>query len=81
MDAAELRRWCLAQTGAVEDFAFGPEHSVFKVAGKIFAISALDRMPLEVSVKSELELALQRRASYAVTVSGRGGRRSPDSGT
>ena len=65
MDAAALRRWCLAQAGAVEDFPFGPEHSVFKVAGKIFAISALDRTPLEVSVKSEPELALQLRAGYA----------------
>jgi predicted DNA-binding protein (MmcQ/YjbR family) len=65
MDAAELRRWCLAQTGAVEDFPFGPEHSVFKVGGKIFAISALDRTPLEVSVKSEPELALELRAGYA----------------
>ena len=29
-----------------EDFPFGPEHSVFKVAGKMFALSALDRTPL-----------------------------------
>ena len=65
MDAAELRGWCLAQTGAVEDFPFGPEHSVFKVGGKMFAISALDRTPLEVSVKCEPELALQLRGTYA----------------
>lgn len=64
MDAIELRRWCLEQAGAVEEFPFGPEHSVFKVAGKIFALSALDRMPLEVSVKCEPELALQLRAGY-----------------
>ena len=64
VDAAELRRWCLAQTGAVEDFPFGPEHSVFKVGGKVFAISALDRMPLEVSVKCEPELAVELRNSY-----------------
>ena len=64
MDAVELRRWCLEQTGAVEEFPFGPEHSVFKVAGKIFALSGLDRTPLEVSVKCEPELALQLRASY-----------------
>jgi len=64
MDAAELRRWCLAQAGAVEDFPFGPEHSVFKVGGKMFALSALDRMPLEVSVKCEPELAAELRASY-----------------
>ena len=65
MDAGELRRWCLAQPGAAEDFPFGPEHSVFKVAGKMFAISALDRAPLEVSVKCEPELALQLGVTYA----------------
>ena len=64
MDAPELRRWCLQQAGAFEDFPFGPEHSVFKVAGKMFALSALDRVPLEVSVKCEPELAAQLRLTY-----------------
>jgi predicted DNA-binding protein (MmcQ/YjbR family) len=64
MDARQLRDWCLAQGRAVETFPFGPEHSVFKVAGKMFALSALERTPLEVSVKCEPELALQLRASY-----------------
>ena len=64
MDAAALRRWCLAQSGAVEEFPFGPEHSVFKVGGKMFAISALERVPLEVSVKCDPELAVHLRDSY-----------------
>jgi predicted DNA-binding protein (MmcQ/YjbR family) len=64
MDANELRRWCLQHAGAIEDFPFGPEHSVFKVAGKMFALSALDRAPLEVSVKCEPELAAQLRHTY-----------------
>jgi predicted DNA-binding protein (MmcQ/YjbR family) len=64
MDAAELREWCLRQSGAVEEFPFGPEHSVFKVAGKMFALSALERTPLEVSVKCEPELAVALRGSY-----------------
>jgi predicted DNA-binding protein (MmcQ/YjbR family) len=64
MDATELRCWCLEQPGAIEDFPFGPEHSVFKVAGKMFALSPLDRMPLEVSVKCEPDLALQLRAGH-----------------
>jgi predicted DNA-binding protein (MmcQ/YjbR family) len=64
MDGAELRRWCLAQAGAVEDFPFGPETSVFKVGGKVFALSALERTPLEVSVKCEPELAVDLRESY-----------------
>jgi predicted DNA-binding protein (MmcQ/YjbR family) len=66
VDAAALRNWCLAHGGAVEDFPFGPEHSVFKVSGKMFALSALDRTPLEVSVKCEPELAVQLRDTYAV---------------
>ena len=65
MDAAELRRWCLAQIEAVEDFPFGRGTSVFKVAGKMFALSALHRTPLEVSVKCEPELAVQLRGTYA----------------
>jgi predicted DNA-binding protein (MmcQ/YjbR family) len=64
MDATDLRAWCLAQPGAVEEFPFGPETSVFKVGRKIFAISALDRNPLDVSVKCEPELAVALRHSY-----------------
>ncbi len=64
MDADELRRCCLAHPGAIEDFPFGPETSVFKVAGKLFALSALDREPLAVSAKCEPELAAQLRHTY-----------------
>ena len=64
MDATELRSWCVEQAGAIEDFPFGPETSVFKVAGKLFALSALDRDPLAVSVKCEPDLAVALRDSY-----------------
>ncbi len=64
MDATELRRCCLAHPGAVEEFPFGPETSVFKVRGKMFALSALARAPLSVSVKCEPELAEQLRNTY-----------------
>ena len=64
MNARTLRQWCLAQTGAVEEFPFGPNTSVFKVAGKMFALSALEGRPLEVSVKCEPEIAVQLRGTY-----------------
>jgi predicted DNA-binding protein (MmcQ/YjbR family) len=67
---AALRRRCLALSGAVEEFPFGPETSVFKVAGKIFAISALQGRPLTVSVKCDPGLADQLRASYAAITPG-----------
>jgi predicted DNA-binding protein (MmcQ/YjbR family) len=62
--ARGLRKLCLGFPGAFEDFPFGPEHSVFKVEGKLFAISALDGSPLKVSLKCEPELAEQLRASF-----------------
>ena len=37
---------------------------MFKVEGKLFAISALERSPLSVSLKCEPELAEQMRASF-----------------
>jgi predicted DNA-binding protein (MmcQ/YjbR family) len=65
MDAAALRACCLAHGGAIEDFPFGLRPSVFKVAGKMFALSALDRRPLEISVKCEPEVAVDLRRGYA----------------
>jgi predicted DNA-binding protein (MmcQ/YjbR family) len=64
MKPGDLRRHCLAQPGAVEEFPFDAHHSVFKVGGKMFALTALGRRPLKVSVKCEPELATQFRASY-----------------
>ena len=65
MDAAELRQRCLSLPGSDESFPFGPETSVFKVAGRIFAISALAREPLDVSVKCDPLMAEQLRDAYA----------------
>lgn len=64
MTSAELRECCLARPGAYEDHPFGPVHTVFKVAGKLFAISDLDASPISVSLKCEPELAVQLRASH-----------------
>jgi predicted DNA-binding protein (MmcQ/YjbR family) len=64
MTDASLRKWCLSRSGATEEFPFDATTSVFKVAGKVFAISNLRSRPLEVSVKCEPELAEQLRASY-----------------
>ena len=36
---AQLRRLCLKLSGAEETFPFGPETSVFKVGGKMFALA------------------------------------------
>jgi len=61
---AQLRRVCLELSGAEETFPFGPETSVFKVRGKMFALAALKREPLKVSVKCEPELGIELRGTY-----------------
>lgn len=60
----DLKSACLSFAGAREEFPFGEEVSVFKVAGKIFAITELASDPLEVSLKCEPDLAVQLRAAY-----------------
>jgi len=67
---AELRRCCLGLAGAEEGFPFGRVTCVFKVAGRIFALSALDQEPLAVSLKCEPALAEDLLASHAAIVPG-----------
>src|SRR3954467_6346621 len=68
MDAGALRDLCLGFPGAYAELPFGPITTTFKVAGRIFALSALDRRPLHVSVKCEPELAEQLRVTYPAIV-------------
>lgn len=64
MDATQLREHCLTFPGSTETFPFGGETSVFKVAGKMFALSRLAREPLEISLKCEPPLAEQLREAH-----------------
>jgi predicted DNA-binding protein (MmcQ/YjbR family) len=66
----ELRDWCLSMPGAVEEFPFAPGVSVFKIAGKVFALSRLGEAPLKVSLKCEPLLGESLRASYEAIVPG-----------
>ncbi len=66
----QLRDHCLTFAGSAETFPFGPETSVFKVAGKIFALSRLGQSPLQVSVKCEPLLAEQLRHAHAAVLPG-----------
>ncbi|MBT2488960.1 MmcQ/YjbR family DNA-binding protein [Streptomyces sp. ISL-96] len=64
MTPQELRAFCLEFNAATEEFPFGPEMSVFKVLGKLFALSALDAGPLKVNLKCEPEIAVQLRDDH-----------------
>jgi len=70
MNPSALRDHCLSFAGAEETFPFGPETSVFKVAGKMFALSQLDAESLRVSLKCEPELAEALRTAHAAVLPG-----------
>ncbi len=53
MDLETLRTYMLGKSGAYEDFPFGPDPLVLKVAGKIFALLSLDTQPLQLSLKCD----------------------------
>ncbi|MEU9191213.1 MmcQ/YjbR family DNA-binding protein [Streptomyces sp. NPDC048484] len=64
MTPQELRSLCLSFNATVEDFPFNPETSVFKVLGKVFALSALQARPLKVNLKCDPEDAVRLRGEY-----------------
>jgi predicted DNA-binding protein (MmcQ/YjbR family) len=56
---------CAAKPGAVEDYPFGDEVAVFKVAGRMFALVPLGPAPGSVSLKCDPDLAADLRRRYA----------------
>ncbi|MEU3625139.1 DNA-binding protein [Amycolatopsis coloradensis] len=70
MTPAALRKICLAFPGAREEFPFGADTSVFKVAGKVFALGPLKAKPLRISLKCEPDLAVRLRAEHPAIIPG-----------
>ena len=66
----ELKTHCLSFTGAQETFPFGPNTSVFKVEGKMFALSHLPGTPFTVSLKCEPALAEELREAHPAVAPG-----------
>ncbi|MDX6364043.1 MmcQ/YjbR family DNA-binding protein [Streptomyces sp. NPDC058274] len=64
MTPDQLRACCLSFNAAVEDFPFNPDTSVFKVLGKVFALSHLGGRPLTVNLKCDPEDAVRLREEY-----------------
>jgi len=64
MDLAQFREYCLGKACATEGMPFGPDVLVFKIGGKMFALTALDEMPTIVNLKCDPDLALELRDRY-----------------
>jgi predicted DNA-binding protein (MmcQ/YjbR family) len=70
MNWKTLRDTCLSFRGSEETFPFGAETTVFKVAGKMFALSRRQDEPLRISLKCEPQLAEQLRAAHPAITGG-----------
>ncbi|HET7274243.1 MAG TPA: MmcQ/YjbR family DNA-binding protein [Longimicrobiaceae bacterium] len=66
----DLHEYCSAKPGVEETFPFGEDVLVFKVAGKMFALTNLSTLPLTVNLKCDPERAVQLRERYAAVQPG-----------
>ncbi|MFJ6314931.1 MmcQ/YjbR family DNA-binding protein [Streptomyces californicus] len=68
MTPERLRAFCLEFNASVEEFPFSPETSVFKVLGKMFALTALDARPLTINLKCDPDNAVRLREEHAEAI-------------
>ncbi len=64
MDLEDFREHCLNKPHVTESTPFGEDVLVFKVAGKMFALAALDEIPATVNLKCDPDVALELRDRY-----------------
>jgi predicted DNA-binding protein (MmcQ/YjbR family) len=69
MNIESLREYCLSLKGVTESFPFGEDTLVFKIGGKIFALTNLEG-PLSVNLKCEPLKAIELREKYPQVVAG-----------
>ena len=63
MNIEDFRDYCLLKPGATEETPFGPETLVFKVAGKVFALTDIDTFS-SINLKCDPERAVVLREAH-----------------
>jgi predicted DNA-binding protein (MmcQ/YjbR family) len=69
MNIEEFRDYCLDKTGVTEDMPFGENTLVFKVGGKIFALTDINSFA-SVNLKCNPERAVELRDQFAFITPG-----------
>lgn len=64
MNIEEFRNYCLLKKGVTESFPFNEQTLVFKVMGKMFALSGLENQPAKANLKCDPERSVQLRETY-----------------
>jgi predicted DNA-binding protein (MmcQ/YjbR family) len=60
----DLRTYCLNKPATTESTPFDETTLVFKVAGKMFALSDIEERPVQISLKCDPERAVELRETY-----------------
>ena len=63
MNIETFRAYCVAKKGVTEEFPFGGDTLVFKVMGKMFALTSLDS-EFSINLKCDPDLAIELREQY-----------------
>lgn len=69
MDIESFRNYCLAKKGVTEGFPFDQETLVFKVMGKMFALTHVDTFE-SINLKCDPEKAIALREQYPAVLPG-----------
>lgn len=64
MNIESFRIYCLKKRGVTEEFPFDENTLVFKVMGKIFALTDLVDIPFTINLKCDPERAIELRERY-----------------
>ncbi|MFN7116598.1 MAG: MmcQ/YjbR family DNA-binding protein [Saprospiraceae bacterium] len=70
MNIEEFQAYCLAKKGVEETFPFDEVTLVFKVMGKMFAITGLDNAEFTVTLKCDPDRAIELREQYPEIIPG-----------
>ena len=70
MNIESFQTYCLAKAGVTEEFPFGNETMVYKVMGKVFALTSLESTPFSINLKCDPERALQLREEHDCVLPG-----------
>ncbi len=70
MDEPQAQAYLLSKPESVEDYPFGPEVSVFKVLGKMFATLSPDQPHPRMNLKCQPEQALALRDIFPAVIPG-----------
>jgi predicted DNA-binding protein (MmcQ/YjbR family) len=64
MNIESFRKYCLKKRGVTEEFPFDENNLVFKVMGKMFALTDLVDLPFTINLKCDPEKAVELREKY-----------------